>query len=178
MGCAGLYPNVCSVKTLGRKRRARLMVSPNDRCINLHPKGVNETVPMHYFDNLWILYREKVKSNKIFIYDSSIVPNFPLLFFGQNLNYEEKQQYIDVDGFVKMQCKSKEVAELLQRLRSYLDELLEYKISHPGVTKWTKNNSNELTLLKVITEVIATESIQSPPLDAVTAPPPQAPPAR
>merc|ERR1719341_1633089 len=173
---AGLYPNVCCVKTLGRKRRARLLVSPNERCLALHPKGVNETVPMHHFDNLWLLYREKVKSNKVFIYDSSIVPNYPLLFFGQNLDYDERTACIDVDGFVKMQCKSKDVANLIQRLRSLLDELLEYKISHPGVTKWTKNTSAEFVLLKVIADLMTTESIQAPPLEdaAPDSPPPSA----
>ncbi|CAL4149229.1 unnamed protein product, partial [Meganyctiphanes norvegica] len=123
---AGLYPNVCCVKTLGRKRRARLLVSPNERCLALHPKGVNETVPMHHFDNLWLLYREKVKSNKVFIYDSSIVPNYPLLFFGQNLDYDERTACIDVDGFVKMQCKSKDVANLIQNLCLRVLEFINY----------------------------------------------------
>lgn len=160
---AGLYPNVCCVKTLGRKRRARLLVSPNDRCLSLHPKGVNETVPMHYFDNLWLLYREKVKSNKIFIYDSSVVPQYPLLFFGQHFKYDEKSASIDVDGFVKMQCKSKEVAELVEKLRNSLDELLEHKISHPGVTKWRQNPSAEYALLRVIADLLTSEAINAPP---------------
>lgn len=160
---AGLYPNVCCVKSLGRKRRARLLVSPNDRCLSLHPKGVNETVPMHFFDNLWLMYREKVKSNKIFIYDSSVVPQYPLLFFGQNFEYDEKAAYINVDDFVKMQCKSKVVADLIQKLRSSLDELLELKISHPGVTKWRQNPSAEYTLLKVIADLLSSEAINAPP---------------
>ena len=42
-----------------------------------------------------------------------MVPNYPLLFFGQKLNYVAKDGLIDVDGFVRIRC-SEHVARLVQ----------------------------------------------------------------
>lgn len=48
----------------------------------------------------------------------------------------------------------------LQSLRTQLDELLEYKISHPGVTRWNKS-SKEGALLHTIVDLISSEKISS-----------------
>ncbi len=49
----------------------------------------------------------------------------------------------------------------LQELRDELDKLLEYKITHPGVTSWNPNNK-EGALMNAILDLITTED-HTPP---------------
>lgn len=44
----------------------------------------------------------------------------------------------------------------LQSLRNELDQLLQYKISHPGITRWDRN-SKEGMLLNTIVDLISSE---------------------
>lgn len=48
---------------------------------------------------------------QVYIHDSSMVPNYPLLFFGRKLNYVDG--VINVDDFVRVRC-SRHVAHLVQ----------------------------------------------------------------
>lgn len=50
---------------------------------------------------------------QVYIHDSSLVPNYPLLFFGEKLNYDSQTGVINVDGFVKVRS-SQHVARLVQ----------------------------------------------------------------
>ncbi|KAG7169810.1 ATP-dependent DNA/RNA helicase DHX36-like 1 [Homarus americanus] len=84
-----------------------------------------------------------------------MVPNYPLLFFGEKLNYDHTKGVINVDGFVRVRS-SQHVAHLVQNLRNELDRLLEYKISHPGMTQWGRSNK-EGALLQTIVDLITSE---------------------
>lgn len=46
--------------------------------------------------------------------------------------------------------------QYFQSLRNELDHLLEYKISHPGITRWDRN-SKEGMLLNTIVDLISSE---------------------
>lgn len=50
---------------------------------------------------------------QVYIHDSSLVPNYPLLFFGEKLNYDSQTGVINVDGFVRVRS-SQNVARLVQ----------------------------------------------------------------
>lgn len=91
------------------------------------------------------------------LFDASSVTNYPLLLFGQKLNYNSAEKLIDVDGFVKVKC-SEEIADVIGKLRQELDNLLEYKISHPSVTQWD-TNTNEGKLLQAIVDLLTNEKM-------------------
>ncbi|KAK8400341.1 hypothetical protein O3P69_003203 [Scylla paramamosain] len=153
---AGLYPNVARIMPRGGKPKPNKPLkirTAQERSVTLHPKSVNEQE--RDFDYPWLMYREKIKSSKVFIHDSSMVPNYPLLFFGEKLNYDPTEGVINVDGFVRVRS-SRHVAQLVQNLRNELDQLLEYKISHPGITRWDRN-SKEGMLLHTIVDLISSE---------------------
>ncbi|KAK7086920.1 ATP-dependent RNA helicase dhx29 [Halocaridina rubra] len=154
---AGLYPNVVRsfpVRNPKPHKKPRMMTA-YERKVALHPKSVNEKINM--FESPWLVYREKIKSSKVYIHDSSMVPNYPLLFFGQKLMYRAQEGVIDVDGFVRVRAPE-HVAHLVQSLRAELDGLLEYKISHPGISRWDKT-SKEGALLHMIVDLISSEKI-------------------
>ncbi|XP_069186180.1 ATP-dependent DNA/RNA helicase DHX36 isoform X2 [Procambarus clarkii] len=153
---AGLYPNVARVlPNRGRPspHRPAKIRTAQERRVALHPKSVNEKE--RDFEHPWLIYREKIKSTKVFIHDSSMVPNYPLLFFGEKLNYNSSNGVINVDGFVRVRS-SQHVAHLIQSLRNILDQLLEHKISHPGMTRWEKS-TKEGALLHTIVDLISSE---------------------
>ncbi|KAG0721051.1 ATP-dependent RNA helicase DHX36 [Chionoecetes opilio] len=153
---AGLYPNVARIMPMKGKPKPNKPLkirTAQERSVTLHPKSVNETE--REFDYPWLMYREKIKSSKVFIHDSSMVPNYPLLFFGEKLNYNPSEGVINVDGFVRVRS-SQHVAHLVQSLRNELDQLLEFKISHPGITRWDRN-SKEGILLHTIVDLISSE---------------------
>lgn len=155
---AGLYPNVARIlpsrKTNRSIHKPLKIRTPQERGgVMLHPKSVNDKE--RDITDPWIVYREKIKSSRVFIHDSSIVPSYPLLFFGEKLNYNAKDGVINVDGFVRVRS-SQQVAHLVQSLRTELDQLLEYKISHPGITRWDKK-CKEGALLNTIVDLISSE---------------------
>ncbi|XP_066989713.1 ATP-dependent DNA/RNA helicase DHX36-like isoform X1 [Macrobrachium rosenbergii] len=154
---AGLYPNVTRALPVRKPKPNRNppMLTAYERRVHLHPKSVNEKEGL--FESPWLMYREKIKSSKVYIHDSSMVPNYPLLFFGKKLNYNSQDALIDVDGFVRVRA-SEHVAHLVKSLREELDRLLEYKISHPGMTKWNRS-SKEGALLHTIVDLISSEKI-------------------
>ncbi|CAL4148794.1 unnamed protein product, partial [Meganyctiphanes norvegica] len=162
---SGLYPNVARVITPRRKnpnkfqrfRPLKILTAMEKRGVALHPQSVNEQE--RDFESCWIMYREKIKSAKIYIHDATMVPNYPLLFFGQKLSYSEKDGVIIVDDFVRVKC-DKNVATLVQSLRNELDKLLEYKISHSGMTQWDKG-SKEGALLHTIVDLISSETVSN-----------------
>ncbi|XP_076061555.1 ATP-dependent RNA helicase Rhau [Oratosquilla oratoria] len=154
---SGLYPNVARIlPSKSRNPNKPLGIRTEyERKVALHPKSVNDKE--RNFESPWLVYREKIKSSKVYIHDCSMVPNYPLLFFGQKLNYDQREGIINVDRFVRIRC-TRHVADLVQSLRNELDKLLEYKISHPGETRWDKN-SKEGTLLHTIVDLITSEKM-------------------
>ena len=66
---------------------------------------------------------------------------------------------MSIDKFVKLNC-APSTSRLTKKLRSHLDDLLEYKISHPGVSEWSSGGgrgSREGALLKAIVELLTSE---------------------
>ena len=61
---------------------------------------------------------------------------------------------MSIDKFVKLNC-APSTSRLAKRLRSRLDELLEYKISHPGIIDW--NSGREGALMRAIVELLSSE---------------------
>ena len=156
--CAGLYPNVASVKL--KKGKFAVLQTEHDKRVNIHPKSVNANEIR--FRHPWMVYHLKMKSSSTFIYDCSEVSPMALIFFGKHLRVGEEVlsdqtmiETISIDNFVKFNC-AEETSFLFKNLRRSLDELLEYKISNPGVTNWN-DSKREGAILKTIINLLSTE---------------------
>ena len=75
-----------------------------DTKVKFHPKSVNSDETS--FDNKFVIYHTKVKSTAVFLHDTSMIPPFPLLFFGGTISVERDgdQQIIAVDKWIKFQA--------------------------------------------------------------------------
>lgn len=62
-----------------------------------------------------MIYHTKVKSSAVFIHDASLIPPFPLLFFGGDISLKRDmdQEVIAVDDWIVFQA-SQHVAELVK----------------------------------------------------------------
>ncbi|KAB7499680.1 ATP-dependent RNA helicase DHX36, partial [Armadillidium nasatum] len=102
---AGLYPNVARiVKKYGGKRKGmmgKIMLSDMTRAV-IHPKSVNEKE--RNYAHSWLVYWEKIKTSKVYLYDTTEISNYPLLLFSQKLEYDKDKSVIEVDDFIKIQC--------------------------------------------------------------------------
>lgn len=102
--CAALYPNIAKVFTPEKSFQVqstgaipvqpdpkhRLLQTKNHDLVNIHPSSANfhvSNLPSPY-----LVFQEKVKTNKIFIKEVSVVPILPLLLFS---NYELKIELHD-----------------------------------------------------------------------------------
>ena len=132
--CAGLYPNVASVSSAGRKARLRTW---QDGKVEAHPGSVNAWTS--HFPGSWLVYSEKVKSSAIYLRDSSLVPDLALLLFGGKLepvggwplNPSSPPGLSMLNGWATFLTSYSE-AELVVGLRSRLDGLLRAKIERPA----------------------------------------------
>ncbi len=156
--CAGLYPNVASVRVKRSKNRPEggfpMLQTLTERKVSVHPKSVNSNECN--FQHPWVAYHVKMQSTSTFIHDCSEVSPMSLIFFGEHLRRGEETlrdgrvvETISVDSFVKFNC-ARDTSNIFKILRKALDELLEYKISNPGVTDWDTSKREGLVLDTVI----------------------------
>ncbi|XP_073991032.1 ATP-dependent RNA helicase Rhau [Rhodnius prolixus] len=156
--CSGLYPNVAIIRTKVKKNE-KVKVSIHtmeDGRLGIHPKSVNACV--NNFESSFLVYYLKLKNLSINLHDSTLVYPLALIFFCHNLTMEDeggRLKTLVVNKSIKFQCKAS-TAYLIQELRAWLDWLLEYKVSHPGVTDW-ESNSDDCLILRAIIELISTE---------------------
>ena len=88
-------------------------LSTKDGRVSFHPKSVN-TDETHFVDK-FLIYHTKVKSSQIFIHDASMIPPFPLLFFGGDISVQrdEGQETIAVDQWIVFQAPT-HIAQLVK----------------------------------------------------------------
>ncbi|CAK9322974.1 unnamed protein product [Citrullus colocynthis] len=125
--CAGLYPNVVQCKRRG-KRTA--FYTKEVGKVDIHPGSVNAGV--HIFPLPYMVYSEKVKTTSIYIRDSTNISDYALLLFGGNLVPTKTGDGIEMLGGYLHFSASKSVLDLMKKLRSELDKLLNGKIEEPG----------------------------------------------
>ncbi|XP_030925913.1 DExH-box ATP-dependent RNA helicase DExH1 isoform X2 [Quercus lobata] len=126
--CAGLYPNVVQCKTRG-KRTA--FYTKEVGKVDIHPASVNAGV--HLFPLPYMVYSEKVKTTSIYVRDSTNISDYALLLFGGNLIPSKTGEGIEMLGGYLHFSASKSVLELIRKLRTELDKLLNRKIEEPGL---------------------------------------------
>ena len=144
-----------------KKKRVILYTPEDGQKVQFHLKSV--LVNRRDFSSQWLVYKLKQKSSAVFLFDATVVSPFSLLFFGERIGIEKHSRgdgLISADPFVQFKCSQSDailvkvhISHLasnlisclvyliltlccMQQLRGELDRLLEYKISHPGVTQW------------------------------------------
>ncbi|XP_074635335.1 ATP-dependent DNA/RNA helicase DHX36-like isoform X1 [Acropora palmata] len=156
--CAGLYPNVAKIEHHRTFKRPPILRTLEDGRVYLHPKSVNAQVIV--FEDNFLIYHEKMKSSSLFLYDSTMIAPFPLLFFGGDITVfkEEGQETVAVDDFIKFKSPTR-IANLVKELRVELDKLLKQKIAEPKMklSAGTGVGSKENALLRAIIDLITSE---------------------
>ena len=84
-----------------------------DGKVNFHPKSVNSNE--REFAGRYMIYHTMVKSSSVFVHDATLIPPFPLLFFGGNISVrrDDDQETIAVDDWIIFQA-SQHIAELVK----------------------------------------------------------------
>lgn len=156
--CAGLYPNVARIEHHRTFRRPPILRTHEDGRVYLHPKSVNAQVTS--FEDNFLIYHEKMKSSSLFLYDSTMIAPFPLLFFGGDISVfeEEGHETVAVDEFIKFKSPTR-IANLVKELRVELDKLLKQKIAQPKMklSAGTGAGRKEIALLRAIIDLITSE---------------------
>ncbi|XP_053697637.1 putative ATP-dependent RNA helicase DHX57 [Sabethes cyaneus] len=145
--CAALYPNVIKILTpeksfiSGAGGAVPKLPQPSDLrfktkqdgYVFLHPSSINSRYGS--FNSPYLVYQEKVKTSRIYIRETTMVPLLPMvLFSGSDLRIELHSGDFMIlleDGWIVLQAETHEVAEMMKFLRLELAKMLEMKITDP-----------------------------------------------
>lgn len=124
--CAGLYPNVATARVRPKRDGSCYpkVWTEEDGRVELHPKSVNTGSTS--FESPFLVYFEKMKSTSVFIYDTTMVSAFPLIFFGGQLTHRrDKGGYhiLSVDHSLEF-LADKPTFDLIQVILFFKDRIL------------------------------------------------------
>ncbi|XP_068608725.1 ATP-dependent RNA helicase DHX29 [Brachionichthys hirsutus] len=147
---AGLYDSVarvlCTPSVDALERVSCTVETPQGKA-QVHPSSVNRHLQTHG----WLLYQEKVKYSKIYLRDTSLIPPFPLLLFGGDIDIQHRERLITLDGWIHFQAPVR-IGVIFKHLRRLMDSLLEKKLENPRMKL-----EDERTI-RVILELIRSEN--------------------
>ncbi|XP_042364851.1 ATP-dependent RNA helicase DHX29 [Plectropomus leopardus] len=146
---AGLYDSVarllCTPSVDVLERVACTVETPQGKA-QVHPSSVNRNLQTHG----WLLYQEKVKYTKIYLRDTTLIPPFPLLLFGGDIDIQHRERLITLDGWIHFQAPVR-IGVIFKHLRKLMDSLLEKKLETPRM-----NLEGEKTI-QIILDLIKSE---------------------
>ncbi|XP_060916753.1 ATP-dependent RNA helicase DHX29 [Labrus mixtus] len=126
---AGLYDSVgrvlCTPSVDVLERVVCTVETPQGKA-QVHPSSVNRNLQTHG----WLLYQEKVKYTKIYLRDTTLIPPFPLLLFGGDIDILHRERLITLDGWIHFQAPVR-IGVIFKQLRKLMDTLLEKKLENP-----------------------------------------------
>uniref|UniRef100_UPI0037E7B334 ATP-dependent RNA helicase DHX29 n=1 Tax=Semicossyphus pulcher TaxID=241346 RepID=UPI0037E7B334 len=129
---AGLYDSVarvlCTPSVDVLERVACTVETPQGKA-QVHPSSVNRNLQTHG----WLLYQEKVKYTKIYLRDTSLIPPFPMLLFGGDIDIQHRERLITLDGWIHFQAPVR-IGVIFKHLRKLMDSLLEKKLENPRMS--------------------------------------------
>ena len=172
--CAGLFPNIAKVKMIRRKKSSKpgsrpippMVKTAEDGKVEIHPKSLNYSETE--FESPWLVYHTKVKTTSIFLHDCSEISPISLLFFGGQLQKRENSRrqssscgmlVVDIGPDMAFRCQPS-TADVIETLRNRLDNLLSYRVSHPGPTDWSASSPHS-AVLRAIVELLTAEENHS-----------------
>ncbi|PIN04974.1 ATP-dependent RNA helicase A [Handroanthus impetiginosus] len=124
--CYGLYPGVCSVV---RNERSFSLKTMEDGHVHLYSNSVNARHSRIPYP--WLVFNEKIKVNSVFLRDSTAVSDSMLLLFGGCISRGDADGHLKMLGGYLEFYMDPAAAELYQRLRRELDELIQTKLLNP-----------------------------------------------
>ncbi|KAJ3213517.1 hypothetical protein HDU67_002803 [Dinochytrium kinnereticum] len=139
---AGLYPRVVVVRhpdtryvetafgAMPKEAQAQQIqfLEPGESRVYIHTASINYDVTK--FEDLLLVYHQKISTTKLFIRDSTMVSPWPILMLGGKLTVDHTNRTVEVDGFTKFQAFPR-VAVLVNGLRKLLDRELGRKVDDP-----------------------------------------------
>ncbi|KAL2610391.1 hypothetical protein R1flu_028964 [Riccia fluitans] len=158
--CAGFYPNIVrvhhpektfvqteggTVEKIAAARELRFFTKADGR-VFLHPASVNFHVGV--FENPYLIFSEKVRTTKVFLKESTMVPYYGLLLFGGRVEVKHEKQSITVDDWLEFEAPGK-IAVLIKELRTKVDYLLIDKLKKPALE--IESSPVVLTLIRLLT---------------------------
>lgn len=139
--CAGLYPNVAAIidgihpPALGNLRHSLKPTSKGSpawydgkREVHIHPSSVNSDLKT--FQYPFLVFLEKVETNKVFLRDTTIISPYSVLLFGGGINVQHQMGVVTVDGWLKIAAPA-QTAVLFKELRLTLQSVLNDLIKKP-----------------------------------------------
>mmetsp|Transcript_39452 Transcript_39452/g.63966 ORF Transcript_39452/g.63966 Transcript_39452/m.63966 type:complete len:491 (-) Transcript_39452:183-1655(-) len=142
--CAGLYPNVVGVDlpdtkymetlsgSIAKDHNAReiKLYTKHDRRVWIHPASVNFVATD--FETRLLVFLEKVRTNKVFIRDSTMISAIALLMFGGDIAVNHQFATVTVDRWIDLKAPAR-TAVLMKEMRKLLDKVLERKLAEPNL---------------------------------------------
>ncbi|GAB4848110.1 hypothetical protein Ancab_002774 [Ancistrocladus abbreviatus] len=139
--CAGLYPNVAATVEgiyapgLGNLRQSLQSMTKGypawydrRREVYIHPSSVNSGLKA--FQYPFLVFLEKVETNKVFLRDTTIISPYSILLFGGSISIQHQMELVTIDGWLKLTAAA-QTAVLFKELRLTLDSVLKDLINNP-----------------------------------------------
>ncbi|XVE94165.1 hypothetical protein REPUB_Repub01dG0258300 [Reevesia pubescens] len=137
--CAGLYPNVAAAElgitevALSRLKHSSATKShpvwyDGRREVHIHPSSINSSLKS--FQHPFLVFLEKVETNRVFLRDTTIISPFSILLFGGLINIQHQSGLVAIDGWLKLTAPA-QTAVLCKELRSALHSILKELIRKP-----------------------------------------------
>lgn len=139
--CAGLYPNVAATeqgvagaalsnlrKSSNSAAKAHPVWYDGRREVHIHPSSINSQLKS--FEHPFLVFLEKVETNKVFLRDTTIVSPFSILLFGGSINVQHQTGQVTIDGWLKVTAPA-QTAVLFKELRLTLHSILRQMIRNP-----------------------------------------------
>lgn len=171
--CAGLYPNVATVDSVGQSNansnantqsnaapitmQTRFtnagktkIITKGDGEVSLHPTSVVFGAPE--FLSRFLVFHEKVKTTKVYLRDASLISPYPLLLFGGKITVDHERQIATCDKWIRFRASAR-VAVLFKNLKKELDQVLMRKIAQPDM----RVDKSTQGLVRTIVELLENE---------------------
>ncbi|KAL5566445.1 hypothetical protein UlMin_029609, partial [Ulmus minor] len=139
--CAGLYPNVAATEKgiagaalsnfkqfSGQTNKGHPVWFDGRREVHIHPSSINSN--WKEFQYPFLVFLEKVETNRVFLRDTTVVSPYSILLFGGSINVQHQTGHVTIDGWLKLNAPA-QTAVLFKELRSTLHSILKELIRKP-----------------------------------------------
>ncbi|XP_050211111.1 DExH-box ATP-dependent RNA helicase DExH7, chloroplastic isoform X2 [Mercurialis annua] len=146
--CAGLYPNVAAsqhgitatainnLKQSAISAKGHPVWYDGRREVHIHPSSINSSVKA--FQHPFLVFLEKVETNKVYLRDTTIVSPYSILMFGGFINIQHQTGLVTMDGWLKLTAPA-QYAVLFKEFRSALHSILKELVQKPKNTTIVDN---------------------------------------